>query len=98
MSETAIAAIARKVGGDGDREGVWPDNVAAVEAFLLVASQWRTVMRETVAGIRIHYMGLDYGAAHAGLALAGVAVDPRTWWRVRVIEAAAREALNGMAG
>ena len=96
-SDEDIAEIRAALDGP-QGEGVFPDNVAAVEAFLIVATQWRSLVRETMDGIRIHFTGLDYAAARAGLELAGVAVEPRVWRQVLQLEATARDALNGMAG
>lgn len=70
---------------------LWEAHRPAWEAFAAVAGQWRTVPREH----RTVWLGLDYQAAQAGLALAGIAVDPETWAEVRMIEAGARGALNG---
>ncbi len=55
---------------------LWAEHVPALEAFVTVGSQ----MRET---------GLDYAGAQAGLALAGIAVDPALWADIRLIEAGA---------
>ena len=45
----------------------------------------------------IYYQGLDYAGAEAGLRLAGLTMTPALWGEVRVIEAGARNALNGGA-
>ncbi|MFD1342879.1 DUF1799 domain-containing protein [Litorisediminicola beolgyonensis] len=74
-------------------DGLWPEHLAAFEAFLEVASQWRIIPRQAAAP---YYAGLDFGAAEAGLRLAGVTVTPELWAQVRVIESAARAALNGV--
>ena len=78
--------------GAQEDEGVWPQHVPAVRAFLTVAGQWRTVPHG-LDGVR--YLGLDYGAAKAGFDLSGLEVGPDLWAEVRVIEAAAAAALNG---
>ncbi len=72
--------------------GVWPENLAALEAFLTVASQWRTVPLQDG---RIHYVGLDHGACRASLDLSGVSVTPEVWAGVQVMEMAAKQVLNG---
>lgn len=70
---------------------VWPENAAVVDAFLTIASQWRTAG----GGMGpIVYLGLDYTAAIAGITAAGIGLTPETWSGVRVMEGAAREALN----
>lgn len=73
-----------------EEEGVWPCHCDAVRAFLVICRQWRAV--GTMGGVS--FLGLDYGAAEAGLRLAGIVVEPNLWEKVRVIEAGAREALN----
>lgn len=78
-----------------DEGGVWPCNVAAVDAFLAVSRQWRSA----AGGMeRVRYLGLDYAGAKAGFELAGIDVSPDLWARVRVIEAGAVAALNGEVG
>jgi Phage related hypothetical protein (DUF1799) len=62
--------------------------VAALEAFLAVASQWRI-------GPQGRALGLDYAGAQAGLALAGITVTPALWADLREIERGARMGLNG---
>jgi hypothetical protein len=42
----------------------------------------------------LFWMGLDYGAAKAGLELAGIEVTPETWADLRVIEEGAIEEMN----
>ncbi|MCC7097267.1 MAG: DUF1799 domain-containing protein [Thermomonas sp.] len=75
--------------------GVWPENYAVLEAFLTVASQWRTVPLQDG---RVHYVGLDHGACRASLDLSGLSVTPEVWAGVRVMEGAAKNVLNGVAG
>lgn len=74
-----------------DAEGVWPEHVPALTAFLAVSGQWRVLARQ---GQPDRVLGLDYAAAEAGLRLAGIAVTPDTWTELRLIEAGARDALN----
>lgn len=71
--------------------GVWPENVAAVKAFLAVATQWR--FRPLGEG-RSLATGLDYTAARAGLEMDGIKVTPDLWSKIRVIEAGAVVAMN----
>lgn len=70
--------------------GVWPENVAAVEAFLVCSSQWRMV--DGMSGMRV--IGLDYAGVKAGLELAGIEVTPDLWSDIRLVEAGARTAMN----
>lgn len=74
-----------------DEGGIWTENVAAVEAFLSVSTQWRVAMGHT--GMIV--LGLDYTAVRAGLELAGIAVGPDLWASVQMIETGALQALNG---
>lgn len=76
---------------DPPGQGVWPQNVAAVRAFLAVCNQWRTVSAG-LAGARV--IGLDYAAARAGLEMSGIAVVPGLWAEVQVIEGAAVAAMR----
>jgi hypothetical protein len=66
--------------------------VAALEAFLCIATQWRMA---GLADGTVHITGLDYTAARAGLELAGVDMTPALWTEVRTIEIGARAAMNG---
>lgn len=77
--------------GDDPELGVWPENAAAIRAWLIVAGQMR-IISGGMGGAA--YLGLDYAAARDGLELAGVALTPDDWARVRIIEASATEALN----
>lgn len=45
-------------------------------------------------GGSVVWLGLDYGAVHNGLALAGVSLTPEEWAQVQLIEAGAAEELN----
>ena len=58
--------------------------MAALHAFLLVATQWRTACP---ADGSIRRTGLDYTAADKGLERAGVAVTPDLWSAIQLIEA-----------
>lgn len=75
--------------------GVWRQNWDALQAFLAVASQWRTCAMATG---QVYWQGLDYAAARAGLDLAGIEPTPAIWDDVRVMEREARDALNGVRG
>lgn len=76
---------------DDDEEGVWEENVAAVEAFLSVSTQWRVAVGQT----GMIALGLDYAAVRAGLDLAGIDVSPDLWSSIQAIECGAVGALNG---
>ena len=75
-----------------EADGVWPEHVKAVRAFLAVSTQWR---RFAFADGRIGTVGLDYGAVAAGLRLARIRVKARLWHQVRQIEAGAMDEMNG---
>lgn len=72
------------------QDGVWPENCAAVHAFLAVSSQWRHVGM----GHAVMATGLDYCGVEAGLRMAGIATTAELLGEVQVIEFAARAAMN----
>jgi hypothetical protein len=78
-----------------DKFGVWAENWPALLAFLAVDTQWRAVPMG-MGGM--YWMGLDYTAATAGLAAAGIKVTPALWSDLKVMERAGRDALNGIKG
>lgn len=71
---------------------VWQDNWAALQAFLAVNTQWRAVAGPEGS---IWVQGLDYAGVAAGLTGAGIAATPELWSDLRIMEAAARNQLNG---
>ena len=73
-------------------EGVWEEHAAAVQAFLAIQTQWKVLPR---FGDRPVWIGLDHGAAEAGLRLAGIDMTSEQWMELRVIEAGAKAVLNG---
>jgi len=97
LAEADVAAIRSALsGGPADQGGVWPQHVATVTAFLAAASQWRTTLSPAgEGGPRVLWLGLDYAGACAGIEAAGLALDPDIWAGIRIMEAAARDALNG---
>jgi hypothetical protein len=95
-SEAEIAALTRHLTSrDMTSDGVWPENVTAVEAFLFAASQWRTALEPTQHGARLLWIGLDYAGAKVALDANGIAVTPELWSGLVAMELAARDALNG---
>ncbi|MGJ5203641.1 DUF1799 domain-containing protein [Bradyrhizobium sp. HKCCYLR20261] len=98
MADDAEATAAQEF------DGLWPENVPVVEAFLAVASQWRVVPRSaggmiTPVGGHIAptvplVVGLDYAGVRAGLDAEGIAVTPTLWRGLRAMEAAACAAFN----
>lgn len=76
---------------------VWDANAEVLHAFLFVSTQWRTVaIGGGMAAGQIYWSGLDYAAVAAGLAGGGFASPPSLWEGLRIMEAAARNALNGV--
>ena len=72
-------------GADEEDFGIWPENWAAWQAFLSVSTQWSVSMNGPT--------GLDYTRVKAGLELAGFAVTPELWQKLRVIESTVLSAL-----
>lgn len=62
-----------------------------MRAFLAICNQWRT-MPAGLGGVRV--IGLDYGAARAGLEMSGIVVSPDLWAELQVIEGAAVAAMR----
>lgn len=64
---------------------------------MAISTQWRAVpVGGGMAPVRVYWMGLDYGGAAAGLAAAGIVLTPALWAGLRIMETAARNALNGI--
>jgi hypothetical protein len=78
--------------------GVWPDNAAAVTAFLAAASQWRTMIADRNGRIATRFLGLDYAGAAIAWSARGIEPDADLFDRLTVIEMAARDALNAEIG
>lgn len=74
-----------------EEAGIWAEHLTALNAFLAMAGQWRTIFN----GEKVIWIGLDYAAAKPALDLAGLTLTPAEWADVQVIEAGARAALNG---
>lgn len=71
-------------------DGVWPENVPAVKAFLFAASQWRT------AGTahRVLFIGIDYAAAAIAWSANGIEMTADLFARFAALESAACAVLN----
>lgn len=80
---------------EAEPAGVWPDNWPIVEAFLLASTQWRAQAVSGPAGGRMFWLGLDYSAARVAFDLGGVTLDAEQFAGLRIMEIAARDALNG---
>lgn len=63
---------------DEDQCELWVDHVESVELFRHCSSQWRTAAHVVV--------GLDYAGVHAIAGMLGVAVTPRLFGELRVLE------------
>jgi hypothetical protein len=80
----------------GEPVAIWPVNLPIVEAFLVVASQWRVIpIGGGMTAGRLLFLGLDYAGARAGIEAAGLCITPELWAGVRIMEAEARSTLNG---
>jgi len=90
----ALAAMGLVWDGDIPDQSVeiWPENWQALQVFLGMATQWRVSMG--MSGMI--WSGLDYNALPIVEDRLGVAADLRadTFNRLRIMEAAARRALN----
>lgn len=76
-----------------DEFEVWPENMEALECFLTVSTQWRAIPRPDGS---VYWQGLDYAGVSAGIAGAGLTAPPSIWADLRIMEAAARDELNGI--
>lgn len=84
-----VAAIAEA--GTASTIEVWADNWDIVNAFAAVLTQWRVT---PIGMTSVHYIGLDYAAAKAGLELAGVKLTPALWTGIQTMEREALSCLN----
>lgn len=85
-------AIAQQV----DRDfSVYPENWQAVQVFLAMSTQWRTVAFSSVGGARLIQTGIDYTALEPVLRLLGVKPKRRAalFQKLRIMEEAALDAL-----
>ncbi|MBW7968115.1 DUF1799 domain-containing protein [Bradyrhizobium sp. BR 10289] len=99
-----IAASEPPPAGDGEFTHLWSGNLAIVDAFLRVSSQWRVVACSAGGAIMpvggmisptvAIYISLDYAAVRAGLDAEGITVTPELWRGIRIMESAAAAMLN----
>lgn len=76
-------------------EGLWPDHVVIVEAFAVIAKQWRVVsVGGGIAPSFLMWIGLDYSAVRVALDALEFKVTPDLWSGLQVMEEAACAALN----
>jgi uncharacterized protein YbdZ (MbtH family) len=86
------ADVAERLKAEPRRFGVWPENMAVVDAWMVVCSQWRTT---ALANGQVLWTGLDYASAKVGLDMASVALTPAQWSGLRLMERVAAAVLNG---
>lgn len=75
-----------------EAEGIWPENLEAVLAYVEVCTQWRIIARADGSERAI---GLDYAGVETGLKMAQVKVTASLWSDLQMIEIGARAAMNG---
>ena len=90
--------MAAALGREAPAEDVWRENWPIVEAFLAAATQWRVAALAGEEAGRLFFIGLDYAGALPGIAAAGIAMTPEIFEGLRIMEAAARDAINEAAG
>lgn len=74
---------------------MWRENWDIVIAFLSVASQWQVL---PLASGATYWLGLNYSSVEIGLSKAEIKLTPAQWRGLRIMETAARDALNGVQG
>ena len=94
MPETEIE---RAIGGadepaDADSFEIWPENIAALEVFLELSTQWRAVAG--AGGVVIQ--GLGYADVQACMQMRGVPARDRAelFLNLRIMERAALQVMN----
>lgn len=75
-----------------EAEGIWPENVEAVVAYLTVCTQWRIIAQADGSKYAI---GLDYPGVETGLKMAQIGTTATLWSDLQMIEIGARAAMNG---
>lgn len=88
LGAEAVAALQGADAAAAKGFEVWPVNMAIVDAFCGVATQWRTL---ALTDGRVLWLGLDYTAVRARLGV----LTPRLWRGLGVMERAGADALNG---
>ncbi len=78
--------------GQQKMEGVWRQNMAALEAFLDAATQFNRI---ALADGRIRATGLNYPGAKAAWDLGGTEMTPALFAKVQMIESGALAEMNG---
>ncbi len=90
-----VEALRDPADADEDDDGVWPEHIEIVQAFLAVDTQWRTVPAGGgFAPMMPIWVGLDYSAVRVGLEAEGIAITPELWRGLRVMEDEASHELN----
>lgn len=74
---------------------MWPENMAIVDAWMMVCSQWNT---QTLATGAVLWHGLRYEGVKASLEMAEVTLTRPQWAGLRLMERVAASALNGYRG
>lgn len=77
-----------EVEDEGARYEVWPENWETVQAFLALSTQWR------VNAFTGKFLGLIYSSVESTLRMMKIDNTPEVFHGLRVMEAAALEALN----
>lgn len=95
-SLSQLVAVLQPEPTPADEDGIWPENVATVQAFLAVSTQWRVV---SVGGAGFApampmFIGLDYAGVRVSLDMMGITVSPTLWRGLQTMENAAGQALN----
>ncbi len=68
---------------EDEDDGIWPENEAALTAFLRVQTQWRWI---SPGDGRSHRVGLDYPGVKEALRWAKIKVTPDLFGELQLIE------------
>lgn len=71
---------------------VWPENMAIVDAWMIVNTQWNAL---SLPNGQVLWLGLRYGDVKVSLGEAHIALTPEQWSRLRLMERVAAATLNG---
>jgi hypothetical protein len=96
MDAAVVRALADRLARAPEPAALWSDNLPAAEAFLVAASQWRTSLELENGRLKPVFIGLDYAGAAVAWGAHGFALSSDLFRRLRIMEAAARAALNGV--